>query len=107
MAAKPIKGDRIRNLFISLIVVSPIGGGLFYWGPTTPGVIPQACPAGKIGLVNHEVNLGNYRIHYMVAGQGKPLVLVHGLAGRAENWPALIPEFTKNGYKVYALDLLG
>lgn len=107
MTAKPIKRHRIRNFFITLIVLAAIGGGLFYWRPTQLGVITQAYTAWKIGLVNHEVNLGNYRIHYMVAGQGKPLVLVHGLAGRAENWLALIPEFTKNGYQVYALDLLG
>jgi pimeloyl-ACP methyl ester carboxylesterase len=60
-----------------------------------------------MGLENHDVTLGPYRIHYMVGGQGKPLVLVHGLAGSAENWLPLIPEFVHNGYRVYALDLLG
>jgi pimeloyl-ACP methyl ester carboxylesterase len=67
----------------------------------------QRYTAWRIGLKNHDVTLGAYRIHYMVAGTGKPLVLVHGLAGRAENWLSLIPQFTHNGYQVYALDLLG
>jgi pimeloyl-ACP methyl ester carboxylesterase len=33
--------------------------------------------------------------------------LVHGLAGRAENWLPLIPEYIRSGYRVYAIDLLG
>jgi pimeloyl-ACP methyl ester carboxylesterase len=107
MTAKPYKRHRLRKFFLTLLVLAAIGAGLFYWRPTKLGVITQAYTAWKIGLVNHEVKLGNYRIHYMVAGQGKPLVLVHGLAGRAENWLALIPEFTRNGYQVYAPDLLG
>jgi pimeloyl-ACP methyl ester carboxylesterase len=60
-----------------------------------------------MGLENHDVNLGQHRIHYMTGGQGKPLVLVHGLAGSAENWLPLIPEFIRSGHRVYALDLLG
>jgi pimeloyl-ACP methyl ester carboxylesterase len=107
MTAKPYKRHRLRKFLLTLLVLAAIGAGLFYWRPTKLGVITQAYTAWKIGLVNHEVKLGNYRIHYMVAGQGKPLVLVHGLAGRAENWLALIPEFTRNGYQVYAPDLLG
>jgi pimeloyl-ACP methyl ester carboxylesterase len=70
-------------------------------------MISQRYSAWKMGLENHEVTLGQYRIHFMAGGQGKPLVLVHGLAGRAENWLPLIPELIRGGYRVYALDLLG
>jgi pimeloyl-ACP methyl ester carboxylesterase len=106
MTAKPIKRHPIRRAFLTLVVLAAMGG-LFYWRPTKVGAMMQAYTAWRIGLVNHDVMLGNYRIHYLVGGQGKPLVLVHGLAGRADNWLPLIPEFTKNGYQVYALDLLG
>jgi len=107
MTAQPYKRHRLRKVVLILLVLAAIAAGLFYWRPTKLGVITQAYKAWKIGLANHKVKLGNYRIHYMVAGQGKPLVLVHGLAGRAEDWLSLIPEFTKNGYQVYAIDLLG
>jgi pimeloyl-ACP methyl ester carboxylesterase len=83
------------------------GAAVFFARPTAVTTVSQRYTAWKIGFTNHEVMLGPYRIHYMVAGEGKPLVLVHGLAGRAENWLTLVPEFTRNGYKVYALDLLG
>src|SRR5262245_65292071 len=31
------------------------------------------------------------RVRYLVAGEGEPLVLVHGLGGAASNWLALAP----------------
>src|SRR5262249_15012832 len=39
-------------------------------------------------------------------GQGPPLVLLHGLGGRAGNWTSWLPVLTKT-HKVYAIDLLG
>ena len=61
----------------------------------------------KMGLANRDVQLGPYRIHYLVGGKGKPLVLVHGLAGKAEDWLTLVPPLKAAGYRIYALDLLG
>jgi pimeloyl-ACP methyl ester carboxylesterase len=53
------------------------------------------------------VQLDPYRLHYVVAGAGKPLVLVHGLAGQANDWARWIPVLAKHRYRVYAVDLLG
>jgi pimeloyl-ACP methyl ester carboxylesterase len=92
---------------VFLILLAAVAVGLFLWRPTAVGMASQRYSAWKMGLENHEVTLGQYRIHYMAGGQGAPLVLVHGLAGRAENWLPLIPEFIHSGYRVYALDLLG
>ena len=59
------------------------------------------------GVSSEYVRLGPYRIHYFVGGSGKPLVLVHGLGGSAQDWAALIPTLEQHGFRVYALDLLG
>jgi len=58
------------------------------------------------------VDLGSNRIHYYDAppvggGDGVPLVLIHGLGSRGEDWSTLIPSFTAAGFHVYAPDLLG
>jgi pimeloyl-ACP methyl ester carboxylesterase len=81
--------------------------GLFYVRPllVTQGV--QQAGMWIHGIHRRNVQLGPYRIHYLVAGEGRPLVLVHGLGGRSENWLDMIPQFTANGFHVYALDLLG
>jgi pimeloyl-ACP methyl ester carboxylesterase len=101
------KPKRLRKILIALLVLGALAAALLYRSPTTLGMVSQSYSAWTMGLENHDVTLGGYRIHYMAGGQGKPLVLVHGLAGRAENWLPLIPEFIHSGYRVYALDLLG
>lgn len=47
------------------------------------------------------------RIHYYVGGSGFPVVLVHGLGGRAEDWVNLMPQIVRAHHRVYALDLPG
>jgi pimeloyl-ACP methyl ester carboxylesterase len=46
------------------------------------------------------------RIHYYEGGSGRPLVLVHGLGGRAEDWSRLMPALVQHRH-IYALDLPG
>jgi pimeloyl-ACP methyl ester carboxylesterase len=58
------------------------------------------------GIKCRRVQLGPYRIHYFVGGSGEPLVLVHGLGGRALDFALLMPELAKT-HRVFALDLLG
>jgi pimeloyl-ACP methyl ester carboxylesterase len=61
------------------------------------------------GAESREVNIGGRRIHYYVRGpeSGQPIVLVHGLGGRAEDWINLAPYLVRAGYRVYTPDLLG
>ena len=47
------------------------------------------------------------RIHYFAGGSGSPIVLVHGLGGRAEDWANLMPQLVRDHHRVYALDLPG
>ncbi|EFJ09237.1 hypothetical protein SELMODRAFT_160384 [Selaginella moellendorffii] len=47
-----------------------------------------------------------HRIHYVVEGQGAPVLLVHGFGASAFHWRYNIPELAKY-FKVYAMDLLG
>ncbi|KAK7360037.1 hypothetical protein VNO77_02009 [Canavalia gladiata] len=47
-----------------------------------------------------------HKIHYVVQGQGSPILLIHGFGASAFHWRYNIPELAKK-HKVYALDLLG
>ena len=47
------------------------------------------------------------RVHYFAGGSGSPVVLVHGLGGRAEDWANLMPQLVRDHHRVYALDLPG
>lgn len=47
------------------------------------------------------------RVHYYAGGSGSPVVLVHGLGGRSEDWANLMPQLVRDHHRVYALDLPG
>lgn len=53
--------------------------------------------------------VAGYRVHYYAMGPktGPPVVLVHGLGARAEDWQNLAPYLARAGYRVYLPDLPG
>ncbi len=52
------------------------------------------------------IEIEGLRIYYEVAGQGKPVVLLHGWGGRVESFRPVF-DFLRPRFKVYALDLPG
>jgi pimeloyl-ACP methyl ester carboxylesterase len=61
------------------------------------------------GVESYQVVIDGHRIHYYVRGpvDGEPVVLVHGLGGRSEDFANLAPHLERAGYRVYTPDLLG
>lgn len=104
-----VRRSRKKLLVAVLLVISAVVVFCtsFYLFPDFYVTRIQRYRMWRMGLQSEWITLSGYPIHYLVAGQGKPIVLVHGLAGRAEDWLAIIPELTHSGYKVYAPDLLG
>lgn len=45
------------------------------------------------------------KLFYRSYGNGKPLIILHGLFGMSDNWTTLAKEFGKNGFAVYAFDI--
>ncbi len=48
-----------------------------------------------------------YQITYTVAGEGIPLLLVHGFGASIGHWRKNIPAWAEGGYRVFTIDLLG
>jgi pimeloyl-ACP methyl ester carboxylesterase len=61
------------------------------------------------GVQSRSVTVAGNRIHYFVDGpsDGKAVLLVHGLGGRAEDWRNLAPILAKWNFRVYMPDLPG
>jgi pimeloyl-ACP methyl ester carboxylesterase len=51
------------------------------------------------------VEVAGARVHYLHAGNGKPIVLIHGLVGSSENWRNNIDALARDA-SVYAIDLV-
>ena len=72
----------------------------------------------RSGIRSQYVQAGANRIHYFEAfppapshggepGPGIPLVLIHGLDSRGEDWSPMIPTLSAHGFHVYVPDLPG
>ena len=65
-------------------------------------VRPQARPL----IQDRFASVGDVRLHYLVAGKGEPVILLHGYAENSHMWRPLIPELAKT-HTVIAPDLRG
>jgi pimeloyl-ACP methyl ester carboxylesterase len=63
----------------------------------------------KNGVESRNVTVAGIRMHYLAEGPagGQPVVLVHRLGSRAEDWADLAPYLVRAGYRVYVPDLPG
>lgn len=43
-------------------------------------------------------------LHSIILGEGKPLVILHGFLGMADNWKTLGKQWSENGYEVHLID---
>ena len=46
-------------------------------------------------------------VNFVQAGEGAPVLMVHGLAASLHDWDVLLPALATEGYAGYALDILG
>ncbi len=56
--------------------------------------------------LRHEVRVGEWSIGYEVAGEGEPVVLVHGLSGSTRWWSRNVPAIAER-HRIYLVDLPG
>jgi pimeloyl-ACP methyl ester carboxylesterase len=99
-----------------LLAVALVGGLTFYFEPLwVNDQIIRLHLRGQ-NVQSEYVDVDGYKIHYFeavpparlrVLGDGYPLLLIHGLGARGEDWSAMIPSLADAGFHVYAPDLLG
>jgi pimeloyl-ACP methyl ester carboxylesterase len=100
---------RIVGAVLLLVVIA---GAVFYWNPLWVNDQQIRYHLWRSHVLSEYVEAGGYRIHYFEAmpsdgTAGIPLLLVHGLGARAEDWSEMIPTLSAEGFHVYAPDLLG
>ncbi len=96
-----------RYFGLGILVIIFFVGIIFYLRPLW--VVDQgiALQFALDGVHSEYAQVGPYRVHYFVGGRGTPLLLIHGLGEQAQDWATEIPTFVHNGFRVYAIDLLG
>src|SRR5271168_4223139 len=98
---------------VAFLVLAAVAAGLiFYRYPLWVADQQTRFHLWRSGVKSDYVEAGGYKLHYFEAspgngGGGTPLVLVHGLGARGEDWAAMIPALAAQGFHVYVPDLLG
>jgi pimeloyl-ACP methyl ester carboxylesterase len=103
------RATRVRWLVRAGVFVVAVVGAAFaalVWRPMTVLNDVTRVHLWLAGVRDGTARSGPYRIHYLVAGSGRPVVLLHGLGGYALQWEGYIPTLA-DGARVYAPDLLG
>jgi pimeloyl-ACP methyl ester carboxylesterase len=57
-------------------------------------------------MLDRQADVSGHRIHYIEAGSGPAVVLLHGLGADARTWRQVMPELA-DGFHVFAIDQLG
>jgi pimeloyl-ACP methyl ester carboxylesterase len=99
----------LRRISLVLLLVLVGVGVTFYANPI--GVADEGIRFAlwRHGVRGQYIQVEGYRIHYFEAGPsaGTPLLLIHGLGSRGEDWAPFIPPLAAAGFHVYVPDLLG
>jgi pimeloyl-ACP methyl ester carboxylesterase len=59
-----------------------------------------------VHISRQTIQVNGLPVHYEVAGEGEPIVLVHGLSESTRLWYRNVPELSRH-YRVYLIDLPG
>jgi pimeloyl-ACP methyl ester carboxylesterase len=104
---------KIALRVLAVVLVLLVSAGLvFYFNPLWVADQQLRLALWREGVRSEYVEAGGYRLHYFEAPStdgvsGTPLLLVHGLGARGEDWAKMIPALAAQGFHVYAPDLLG
>src|SRR5438067_967571 len=72
--------------------------------PAEQAVVLPAAPPAK--FKHQTANVNGINIHYVIGGEGEPMVLLHGFGQNWFMWNRLLPELSKH-FTVIAPDLRG
>lgn len=92
-----------------LASLAVLAGLVFYLRPVGVSLCLTHLREPLNGFSSQTVTVEGHPLHYLITGpaEGRPVVLIHGLGGSAEDWLNLAPHLTRAGYRVYIPDLLG
>ncbi|WP_417490599.1 alpha/beta fold hydrolase [Maricaulis sp.] len=85
-----------------LLLGLAILAGLWIWSRMVAGKVEAAMPP-----VGEIVDVAGGKIHFLDQGQGRPIVVIHGLAGHLQNFTYATTGALAGEYRVIALDRPG
>jgi len=106
----PRRCNGVCTWIANLVLLVVIAGAVAFWlRPVSFFRVYGAARFWLAGARSSQVMVDGIRVHYYALGpdSGPPVVLIHGLGGRAEDWENLSAPLIRAGYRVYLPDLPG
>src|ERR1700678_865821 len=95
---------RVGRVALFAMLLLALGFGVLAWRNSLWLVDRQVDARLRLHGVHSEyVTVNGYKMHYLVGGTGRPLVLVHGLGSRGLDWANLIPRLMAGWRRVYVV----
>src|ERR1700733_1419469 len=92
---------RVSRLLLRVAVCAP----LFLFNAFSSSSEAYA-EAGDKTIASRTAEVGGVKLHYLTAGHGTPLILLHGYAETSRMWRPIMPELAKR-FMIIAPDLPG
>ncbi|NBW50351.1 MAG: hypothetical protein EBR49_09730 [Betaproteobacteria bacterium] len=85
----------IVGLSVAILLVAVAAVVFLNWVlPMTGAKLLQKLLRNKVGLVQKQLQVKGLDVPYLVAGNGEPLVLVHGFTANKDTFNAMAPYLT-------------
>src|SRR6185312_14740623 len=101
----------LKRLLLLVVVLVIVASAIFYWNPIWMADQMLRHSMRRNGAQEHSVDVAEGRLKYFeqpaASGDGVPLVIVHGLGGRKEDFANLMPKLAAQGFHIYVPDLIG
>jgi haloacetate dehalogenase len=98
-----VQVENLPSVCAAVIDIRVLVSSLRYVDPTVANSTKNVI---MTGIKHHTVRANDIRQHYMEAGEGAPVVLLHGFPETSYAWRYQIPELAKK-YRIIAPDLRG
>jgi len=103
------KRDKVYGFFISHVVGSSVKGdgfSSFFGSPVISRTVSEIVKGNPLAIKQGRINVGNGSLYYEEAGQGEPVIFVHGHSLDHRMWDDQFSVFAKK-YHVIRYDLRG
>jgi pimeloyl-ACP methyl ester carboxylesterase len=90
----------------SALTMAAFAGGADFGGASPALAQPALAQEAAPTPISRFAEVNGVRLHYLTAGEGSPVILLHGYAQTSHMWRPLIPELAKT-HTVIAPDLRG
>lgn len=97
----------IKKMLLAVAMVLTLHSTISLAAESSKSRVMASIQADEQHFQHHYVKVSGQRIHYVTAGEGRPVLLIPGWPQTWYTWRYVMTELANNGYKAIAVDSVG